>query len=401
MVNQSTMGNSKIKFSALIENNKIAATVWFGLVAVALLNAVKGDAYNNFIIFKQSYFHLKNNTNLYLEYINEYKDHYYYSPSFAVLVMPFAYLPNLIAPFAWGFFDAGILYYAIRKLPIKAKYQNFILLLSANEMMNASSNLQSNGIMAATIILSFVLIINQKESASAKMMLLGFFIKLYSITGLAFFFFSKQKIKFVLYFIFWAIVIMCLPLLVTSPANLLQCYRDWFAALSLKSNFDITVSMHQNMVDITLQGMVKRIFNLPNLVKWYFIIPALLIFGAQYLLYNYFTHPVYRLYMLCSVLLFIIVFNTGTESPTFIIGVPAICLWYSLQEKTKWMNTIFIVAIFFSSFSYSDIFTPWLRTHIMMPYALKALGCFIVWVVIAVQIFTKQFLKVRVEKLSS
>jgi hypothetical protein len=65
------------------------------------------------------------------------------------------------------------------------------------------------------------------------------------------------------------------------------------------------------------------------------------------------------------------------------------------------MNTIFIVAIFFSSFSYSDIFTPWLRTQIMMPYALKALGCFIVWVVIAVQIFTKQFLKVRVEKLSS
>ena len=60
MVNHSTMGNSKIKFSALIENNKIAATVWFGLVAVALLNAFKGDAYNNFIIFKQSFFHLKN-----------------------------------------------------------------------------------------------------------------------------------------------------------------------------------------------------------------------------------------------------------------------------------------------------------------------------------------------------
>ncbi|MEK0422202.1 MAG: hypothetical protein RLZ95_112 [Bacteroidota bacterium] len=393
------MANSKFTFSAIIENNKIAATVWFGLVAVALLNAVKGDAYNNFIIFKQSFFHLKNNTNLYLEYVNEYKDHYYYSPSFAVLVIPFAFLPNLLGPFAWGFFDAGILYYAIRKLPIQSKYQNFILLLSANEMMNASSNLQSNGIMAATIILSFVYMLQQKESASAKMMLLGFFIKLYSITGLAFFFFSKHKIKFILYFIAWTIVIMCLPLLVTSPENLLQCYRDWFAALSLKSNFDITVSMHQNMVDITLQGMVKRLFNLPNLVKWYFIIPALIIFGAQYLFINYFSNPVYRLYILCSVLLFIIVFNTGTESPTFIIGVPAICLWYTLQEKTKWMNTIFIISIFFSSFSYSDIFTPWLRTQIMMPYALKAMGCFIVWVVIAVQIFTKQFLKVNTQKL--
>ena len=84
MVNHSTMGNSKIKFSALIENNKIAATVWFGLVGVALFNAFKGDAYNNFIIFKQSFFHLKNNTNLYLEYINEYKDHYYYINKFFI-----------------------------------------------------------------------------------------------------------------------------------------------------------------------------------------------------------------------------------------------------------------------------------------------------------------------------
>ncbi len=393
------MSHLKLKFSKLFDNNKVAAIIWFGLVAIALLNAVKGDAYNNFIIFKQSFFHLKNHTNLYLEYINEYKDHYYYSPSFPVFVIPFAFLPNLIAPFAWGFFDAGILYYAIRQLPIKAKYQNFILLLSANEMMNASSNLQSNGIMAATIILSFVYLLKQKESSSVLMMLLGFFIKLYSITGLAFFFFSKNKIKFILYFIAWAIVIICLPLLITSPANLVQCYRDWFAALSLKSNFDITVSMHQNMVDITLQGMVKRIFNLPNLVKWYFIIPALIVFGAQYLFYNYFKHPVYQLYILCSVLLFIIVFNTGTESPTYIIGVPAICLWYTLQEKTKWMNVLFIIAIFFSSFSYSDLLTPWVRTHIMMPYALKALGCFMVWVVIAIQIFTKQFLKVSVEKL--
>jgi len=392
------MGNQKIKFNSFFEHKKIATTIWFGLVAIALLNAVKGDAINNFIIFKQSFFHLKNHTNLYVEYLNEYKDHYYYSPSFAVLVTPFVFLPKILAPFVWGFFDAWVLFYAIRKLPIQSKYQNFILILSANEMMNATANLQSNGIMAATIILAFVYLLKQKQSASALMMLVGFFIKLYSITGLAFFFFSKQKIKFILYFIFWSVVIFCLPLIIVSPANLIQCYRDWFAALSLKSNFDLTVPMHQNMVDITLQGMVKRIFDLPNLNKWLFILPALIIFGAQYLFYQYFKNPVYQLYILCSVLLFIIVFNTGTESPTFIIGVPAICLWYCLQHKTKWINTIFVVSIFLSSFSYSDIFTPWFRTHVMMPYALKALGCFIVWLTIAFQIYTKQFLQLSISK---
>ncbi len=390
--------NIKTIGSTLISNNKIVASIWFGLVILALLNAYNSHSFNNFIIFRQSFFHLQNETNLYLEYVTQYWDHYYYSPSFAALVMPFTLLPIGVSMFAWGIFDAGVLYYAIRQLPINNKKQNFILLFSANEMMNASSNLQSNGIMAATIILSFVYLIKQKEARSSLMILLGFFVKLYSITGLAFFFFSQQKKRFILSFLIWLAVLVLLPLIFTSPGFLVQSYKDWIAALSLKSNFDVTVSMYHNMVDITLQGMIKRIFNLPMLNKWFVILPALVLFGAQYLFYKHFNNPIYRLYILCSVLLFIIVFNTGSESPTYIIGVPAICLWYVVQEKTKWINALFVVAIFFSSFSYSDIFTPWVRTHIMMPYALKALGCFIIWVVIAVQIYTRQFLKINLEK---
>lgn len=377
----------------IVSNNKIAAAIWFGLVFIALINAYNHHAYNNFIIFRQSFYHLLDKTNLYIEYVGQYADHYYYSPSFAALIVPFSILPFSISIFVWGFFDAGILYYAIRQLPISSKYQNFILLFSANEMMNATSNLQSNGLTAATIILSFVYMIKQKETQSAWMMLLGFFVKLYSITGLAFFFFTTKKMKFILSFVACAIGLILLPLLFTSPAFLIQSYQDWFAALSRKSNFDITISMYDNMVDITLQGMVKRVFNLPNLNKWIFIVPGLLVFGAQYLYYKHFSHPIYRLYILCSVLLFIIVFNTGTESPTYIIGIPAICLWYVLQEKNKLTTSLFIVALFFSSFSYSDILTPYVRKHIMMPYALKVVGCFLIWVVIAIQIFTRQFLK--------
>ena len=396
------MQTKESRFSALpklLENNTLATTIWFGLVIVALLGAVNNNEINNFIIFKQSFFHLHHQTNLYTVYPTEYWDHYYYSPSFAILVIPFSYMPAMIGPFVWGLFDAGVLYYAIRKLPIVSKYQNGILLFSANEMMNTASNLQSNGMMAGFIILSFIFLIKQKESKSVLMMLIGFFIKLYGIVGLAFFFFSSNKKKFIGYFIVWSLILLLLPLLATSPEFLVQSYKDWLAALSLKSNFDLTVDMYKNMVDVTIQGLVKRVFYLPNLNKLYFIIPGMILFAMQYLQYKYFNNLVYRLYILCSVLLFIIIFNTGSESPTYIIGVVAICLWYVLQEKTKWINIIFITAIFFSSFSYSDIFTPWLRNHIMIPYALKVVGCFIVWVTLLVQIFTKQFLRIQQDKL--
>jgi len=308
-------------------------------------------------------------------------------------------IPSLVAPFAWGLFDAGVLYFAIRKLPIRAFYQNGILLLSVNEMMNASGNLQSNGLIAGLIILSFVFLLKQKEHSATLSLLVGFFIKLYGIVGLAFFFFSKQKGKYIAYLFLWAIVLVLLPLCITSPEFLLQSYKDWFASLSVKSNFDLTVDMYKNMVDITIQGMIKRVFNLPTLNKFYFIIPGLILFASQYTKIKYFNHLVYQLYILCSVMLFVIVFNTGSESPTYIIGVVPICIWYVLQRKTSLVNAAFIIAIFFSSFSYSDLFTPWLRINIMIPYALKVVGCFLIWVVILIQIHTKQFLSIDQTKL--
>jgi hypothetical protein len=179
----------------------------------------------------------------------------------------------------------------------------------------------------------------------------------------------------------------------------MQSYQDWLTSLSLKSNFDLTVDMYKNMVDVSLQGMVKRVFNLPTLNKFYFIIPGFILLASQHTKIKYFNHLVYQLYILCSVMLFVIVFNTGSESPTYIIGVLPICLWYVLQPKTTFANMVFIIAIFFSSFSYSDLFTPWLRIHIMIPYALKVVGCFLIWVIILIQIHTNQFLKIDHNKL--
>lgn len=392
---------SKLKsfINKILENNNRVAFIWFGLVFLTLLGAVSNHSYNNFIIFKQSFFHLHQKLNLYNVYPAEYWDHYYYSPSFAILVAPFAIIPSILGPFAWGLLDAGVLYYAIRKLPIGSYYQNVILLLSVNEMMNTSANLQSNGMIAASIILSFTYLLKQKEHKATLSLLLGFFIKLYGIVGLAFFFFSKQKRMYVVYFVLCTIILVLLPLLITSPEFLMQSYQDWIKSLSLKSNFDLTVDMYKNMVDISLQGMVKRIFNLPKLNKLYFIIPGLVLLVSQYIQIKYFNHLVYQLYILCSVMLFVIVFNTGSESPTYIIGVVPICLWYVLQRKTILVNTLFIIAIFFSSFSYSDLFTPWLRMNIMAPYALKVVGCFLIWVVILLQIHTKQFLTIDQNKL--
>ena len=51
-------------FKKILENNNQVAFIWFGLVFLTLLSAVLNHSLNNFIIFKQSFFHLQQQMNL-------------------------------------------------------------------------------------------------------------------------------------------------------------------------------------------------------------------------------------------------------------------------------------------------------------------------------------------------
>ena len=51
--------------------------------------------YNNYKIFKESYFHLIQNKDLYQLYPAEHFDYFKYSPTFSLLMAPIAYLPDL------------------------------------------------------------------------------------------------------------------------------------------------------------------------------------------------------------------------------------------------------------------------------------------------------------------
>ncbi len=66
--------------------------------------------YNNYLIFKQSFFHLIEHKDLFAFYPNEYYDLYKYTPTFALLMAPFAYLPNLAGLILWNILNAFMLF---------------------------------------------------------------------------------------------------------------------------------------------------------------------------------------------------------------------------------------------------------------------------------------------------
>jgi len=99
--------------------------------------------------------------------------------------------------------------------------------------------------------------------------------------------------------------------------------------------------------------------------------------------------------LLASVLLFTVLFSTASESPTYIIAFIAPCIWYVMQTPARWKNALFIFVLIGTSFSHSDLVTPWVKHHIVVPYAFKAFPCLLMWLVLVCQIWQKQFLQLR------
>ncbi len=378
-------------------NRKLGNWLWFGLAFIAIIL----DYFhyhrpsNNYIIFKHVYVHMVQHVNLYLEYPQQYEDVNLYGPVFSVVMAPFAWLPDYIGETFWVMGNAAFLYFAIRKLPFSDKWKNAIIIFCAHEMMNAAGWFQSNPLIASCIILGWVYINEGKEKWALFFILIATFIKIYGIVGFAFFFFSKDKIRFIKWAVIWCIVFFLLPVLLAPLSFVVQSYKDWYAALAFKANKNVRMDIHNDYQDISVMGMIRRIFNMPGFNDAIILVPAIILFGLQYLRYQYFSDIRFRLYLLCSVLIFTVIFSTGAESPTYIIAFPAVCFWLVVQPPSKVVRGFFIFALLLTSFSYSDIFTPYVRNHIIRPYSLKALPCTIMWLILVYQILSKQFLRIK------
>src|ERR1700720_2629789 len=73
--------------------------------------------YNNYVIFKHSFFHLIDGKNLYEVYPNEHWDLFKYSPAFSLFFSVFAYFPDYIGLTLWSLLNALIVFFAISRLP--------------------------------------------------------------------------------------------------------------------------------------------------------------------------------------------------------------------------------------------------------------------------------------------
>ena len=372
----------------LFRNPKTLFFLWVIILPlIAWLKYILGNNANNFKIFRNVFWHTIGELPLYVKYSAEYYDINHYGVFFSLLIAPFAALPQWLGLLLWLMALSAFVFYAVRELP-KAKHI-FLYWFCANELLTALFMQQFNIAIAACVILSFVFVEKQKDSWATFFIMLGAFVKIYSLGGLAFFFFSKHKLKYALSAICWGVLFFLLPMLISSPHYVLSQYVAWASDL-VEKNSENLFSAYTNT---SLLGIVRKISQISTYSDLYLIAGGLILFVLPYLRFNQYKNLAFRYFFLASALMFIVLFSSGSESSGYIIALLGVAIWYTAApwKRSKFDMVLLVFAFILTTLSPTDLIPYYIRSEFIRPYALKALPSSLVWFKLCYELFTRDF----------
>ncbi len=362
--------------------------LWIALsVIAAVLKYNRTD--NNYRIFRGVFWHTLQCTSLYAEYPLEYYDVNHYGPFFSLVIAPFALMPIPLGLVFWCIALSLTLYFAITRSTFSSWQQMFVLWFCSETLLTSLFMQQFNITIAAIIIASYALIEKERDFWAAFLIVLGTFVKLYGIVGLAFFFFSRHKGKFVLSLLFWGVVLFVAPMIISSPGYVVSQYHEWFVCL-VEKNGENLASEAQN---ISALGMVRRVLGNPQYSDLLILAPALVLFALPYLRFKQWRNEGFRMTLLASVLLFTVLFSTGSESSSYIIALSGVCVWYFAAPWQRGKADIWLLVFVFllSSMGSSDLYPRAIKREYIQAYSLKALPCLIVWLKLCWEMMAKNY----------
>jgi hypothetical protein len=355
----------------------LVLALWCAAVLGATVQQGVAHQNNNFLIFRAASLHLLHGQDLYAAYPALHQDLYKYSPSFALLFLPFALLPFSVAMLAWNALNAGTLYAAIgmvlsRRGALVARTIVFL------DMLGSLQNVQSNALVAALIILAFAGYERRHAFSASLAVVVGTCIKVFPLAAASFALFHPRKLRVAASLALSMAGLMALPLLVT-PASVLRAqYASW------------RVVEANDMIErgFTVMQMVELLFH-RGLPSWPMQLAGVVLLLAPLLVRrSRWTQFGFRRLYLCSVLVFCVIFNHQSESPTFVIAVTGAAIWFaslSAPDRRVWLLLGFI--LLFTVLASSEVMPHVVQQALFDPYHFKVVPMIVLWVVLQYQLW--------------
>jgi len=311
-----------------------------GILIATWQRGVMINDHSTFTIFRQSFVHLANHQNLYASYPAEQGAHpvhrFKYSPSAAVLFAPLTLVPYPVALLFWNALNAGLLILAITRLLSPAR-ANLALLVLAPEVFVAIQSSSSNALVTALIILGALAYWQGRLLGASFALMTGAAIKIFPIAGFTFALLAGRWRAAILTAVCAALAIAVLPLAVVPPAELLQQY-DWW-----------TVIQRADSQDMVFGLSLMRQFRDWWEVTWSnWLIQAIgtLVFLAPLALRRDRWHDAdFRVEFLCSLLVYVTIFNHQAERQSFVIAATGCAIWFVGSRITIARSVLLALAI--------------------------------------------------------
>lgn len=383
----------KQKFIKFISDYRIIFVIYIIIAAISAFSKYNRGVgnYNNYLIFKNVFLNTLQEKNIYLPYPDLFFDTNHYGVFFSLLIAPFAMMPDWLGCILWNVAVTMVFLYAIYKFPFSDRKKSFFAWLCLQEFITAAVSYQFNIALTGIIMLSAIYIYERKETQSAFAILIGTFVKIYGIVGLSAFFFIKNKLRFIISLIVIAVLFFLLPMIISSPKFGLQSYFDWYTSLSEKN---LSNQVLGNRQDYSLMGVVRRILQDASISNLVFLIPGFILFMTPYLRISQYKNLSFQMMILASTLLFVVLFSSGSEGPTYIIAVAGVMIWFLMQKTISRLDIgILIFVMIFTCFAFSDLFPKSIKEDVFVKYSTKAIPCIVVWFRVMYELLTKDFEK--------
>jgi hypothetical protein len=335
--------------------------------------------YNNYVIFRMSFTHLIQGADLYQAYPYTYFDLYKYSPAFAIMMAPFGLIPDLLGLPLWNMLNAFVLLMGIRKLSALDIYrQNLLLLFLLPELVISLQNAQSNALVAGLMLLAFNYFESRQAVLATLMLAIGTMVKIFPLAGFLLLFLYPEPVKAMIWGAVWLLLLLLAPLPFCGTGGIIHVYAGWFELLKNDHSLSTGLSIFAWLESWTGLTTDKN---------------QLLVLGAGLLclcLLVVRLKPELKAgkqLFLALLLIWLVIFNHKAESPTFIIAMTGVGLWYFFSENVKVLGLIMLVAaLIFTSLSPSDLFPAGWKNGWVKDGVWKAFPIIIVWGLLSIRL---------------
>jgi Glycosyltransferase family 87 len=336
--------------------------VLYLLVTVfAFLQLYNAHSTGVFVIYRASWFHFIRQLPLYIEYPSEYWDYFFYHPIFPVFIAPFALLPPYSGFALWLAVNTAVCFIAFKALPLGGQKVQIFMMLILVDLFNNLADGQSNPLLLAFMLLSWLLLERKRFFWAALFIALSFFVKGYgAVLGLLIFY-HRQWWRTLLYGLLWFVALQLPALLFVSPQAYLKDYREWLVVIAsdtIKEKF-------------SLYGILE-------LVHWHvqevYVLLVALATLSLFIVTQYSHKSRVTAHAVAFLLVWVVVFNRAAEAPTYIIAIAGAILWYLSRPYTLASSILFWVTILIASIFPTDVFKAF--DQFRYQYLVKTFLCF-------------------------